>query len=802
MPKNFLPTGIEFAPSGTDEVSLGNLEIAALPDGSFLALWCTREQNGAESTIYAQRFDAQGLMIGKEFRVGALPEGRQTNPSLAVLSNGDFAITWTHTVGSSDSRYYLQRYNVDGTEVDLDLLGTETNLRVSPESSIVATSNGGYSVSWVGAASDNWKYGRIFTQVYTEDGQAVGGAVHHFGSYHVRKNDSGPDSASLPNGATIVTWEAYRGDSIKAALVGVDGKIIKSVFTVNSHGKGEQTSPSVASLDDGGFVIGFVSRKSSSSETVIYARIFDEDGNPVSKDIEVSGFASGSHYRPTVLGLPDGGFLVGWNSTDLGIVVKRFGSNGEEIGEYLVLNRRGGVEIGLTFVTENLVAVAWENLRGADFGLSGEILILNTLAKGALIVEGEASTGSTLVANSLRILDVDGIDETTIAFNWLRDGIAIAGANGTSYTLSETDVGSRISVAFSYRDDAGFDERVFSLPTEAVTRAGVSLSGTVSDDKLDGTNGRDKISGNGGDDTIRGFADLDNLSGGKGADKIYGHAGKDSIIGGAGDDMLFGGNGNDTLEGKSGDDLLVGGNGNDVLLGGGSNDKIYGADGKDTLKGEKGEDTLDGGPGDDKLYGNAEVDYLTGGMGADVLFGGGGDDRLEGGEGKDILSGGVGADRLFGDSEDDRINGGHGHDYLKGGDGEDELKGKSGDDILNGGDGRDHLFGGDGEDILKGGRQSDLLWGQSGDDELTGGFGRDTFVFSRGLDIVTDFDASSDLETIDLRYLPFVTDYNQLVLDGHLKQVESDVVIDDFSGNKTRLLNVQLSDLEADHFIF
>lgn len=90
----------------------------------------------------------------------------------------------------------------------------------------------------------------------------------------------------------------------------------------------------------------------------------------------------------------------------------------------------------------------------------------------------------------------------------------------------------------------------------------------------------------------------------------------------------------------------------------------------------------------------------------------------------------------------------------------DVIFGRAGDDALSGGGGRtnyfsdgleldstnssDFLFGGAGDDMLHGYDGSDVLHGGDGDDYLVGGGGADTFIFTKGDDIIEDFDYRVD----------------------------------------------------------
>lgn len=332
------------------------------------------------------------------------------------------------------------------------------------------------------------------------------------------------------------------------------------------------------------------------------------------------------------------------------------------------------------------------------------------------------------------------------------------------------------------------------------------LEGGLDNDLLEGGDGDDELYGGGtGDDTLRGGRGSDFLFGESGNDLLEGGDGFDLLNGGAGDDTLLGGNGNDRLFGNLGSDSLDGGAGNDTLYGGPSgNDTLKGGTGNDLIFGEAGADILLGDDGFDTLWGGTGNDLLIGGADDDWLDGGAGDDRLFGGSGSDTMTGGQGSDLLFGEDGNDVMDGGDGFDLLNGGAGDDRLSGGSGNDRLEGNLGADYLDGGPGDDILfgGGGNWSDTLIGGAGNDRLTGEAGADLFVFADGFgqDTITDFDAFSSTERIDLRAVSAITDFADL-LANHLSQSGANTIITD-GINAITLLNVSLSDLGADDFDF
>jgi len=239
---------------------------------------------------------------------------------------------------------------------------------------------------------------------------------------------------------------------------------------------------------------------------------------------------------------------------------------------------------------------------------------------------------------------------------------------------------------------------------------------------------------------------------------------------------------------------LTGTSGRDWIDGSAANDSIFGYAGRDVLDGGLGNDIIRGGSGADRMLGGAGRDNIDGGLGHDTLKGGSGSDVLNGNAGNDRIMGGIGRDTL---------NGGDGNDYLTGERGNDSMLGGTGLDILLGGGGNDVIRGGRGSDVIRGGLGFDTIEGGLGNDRLEGNANADTFLFAdgHGDDTISDFDATNNAERIDLSGISAINGYTDLV-NNHLTQVGSDVLINTGGGNTILLRNVDLADLDANDFLF
>lgn len=102
----------------------------------------------------------------------------------------------------------------------------------------------------------------------------------------------------------------------------------------------------------------------------------------------------------------------------------------------------------------------------------------NNPPSGTVSIGGTPIQGNTLTAsNSLE--DLDGIPVDGIVYQWSANSIAIAGANSSSYLLTQAEVGAVITVSASYTDNLGTNESVGSEPTAAVANTNDSPTGSV-----------------------------------------------------------------------------------------------------------------------------------------------------------------------------------------------------------------------------------------------------------------------------------------------------------------------------------
>ena len=103
-------------------------------------------------------------------------------------------------------------------------------------------------------------------------------------------------------------------------------------------------------------------------------------------------------------------------------------------------------------------------------------LINNTVPTGSVLITGTAAEDQTLTASNT-LADEDGLGD--ISYQWSADGVAITDATSETLTITQSEVGKKITVTASYTDQQGTEESATSAETDTVTNVNDDPAGSV-----------------------------------------------------------------------------------------------------------------------------------------------------------------------------------------------------------------------------------------------------------------------------------------------------------------------------------
>lgn len=610
-------------------------------------------QDGSQSSVYAQRYNANGTKVGSEFRVNTYSTGSQREAKVAMAPTGDFIVTWSsENQDGSGYGVYAQRYTANGVKYGSEF---RINDQVSSDQKLPAIAMNGLSdfvVTWqsngqagdqqgvyakrqftgmdITAASAEKSEGNANTTAFTFMVTRVGDVSESSSANYV-VNGGSANAADfggvLPSGQ--ITFAA--GETSKMLTIAVTGDTIvetDETFTVTlSNVVGAVLTKSQA--------VGTILNDDISDTTYIYGTNSDDVLNGSIQKDNINGYGG----NDTLRGLAGDDTLNGGDGIDTADYSLATGP--------VVVSLRAGTASG----NGNDLLIGIENLFGSSFD---DILAGDAAAN---LLDGGGGVDTVSYAQSTQAVSVNL--DTGVNTGGDAEGdvlLGIANVIGSSY--ADTLTGDNDSNLLDGGDGADNLNGNGGADTLLGGYGNDTLSGGTSADLLDGGAGSNTASyalsnasvavslstgvGSGGHAQGDHLTNIQNLIGSSFADTLIGDSQANLLMGGAGADLLIGGAGADSLDGGANIDTIS----YDASLQGVFLSLYSGAATGGDAEGDvlTGIENLVGSAFADVLAGSSSANLLMAGAGDDVLSGNGGADTLIGGLGNDTLTGGAGAD--------------------------------------------------------------------------------------------------------------------------------------------------------------
>jgi serine/threonine protein kinase len=273
--------------------------------------------------------------------------GNQASPSLAVLPDGGFLAVWVsnHEDGATNHVY--------GRRFKADLSPTGATFRVSTHEQgdrkvplAVAFPDGRALVFWHSDGQDGSGWG-LYGQWYDRNGDRFRSEFLLNDGY--TKDVQGmPAAALFDNQDFVVTWHSGGQDGddfgIVARLYRADGSPEGAELIVNQQTKGRQRFPTAATLPDGRFLVAWESDSAQEKDPYgIQAQILERDGRRANAAFQVNSHVEGRQRYPAAFRTTDGRIVVAWTGEEQdgsgrGIFGQVLAADGSRIGQEFQAN--------------------------------------------------------------------------------------------------------------------------------------------------------------------------------------------------------------------------------------------------------------------------------------------------------------------------------------------------------------------------------------------------------------------------------------------------------------------------------
>lgn len=320
--------------------------VAAGGNNSFVVVWESFDQNGSfDYDVFGQRLSSQGTFVGGEFLVNAYTTDDQQAPAVAAAADGSFVVAWESSgqEGGLDYGVFARRFNSSGGALGSDFRANTYTSGDQRSPSLGTAGDGSFVVVWQSDGQDgSFGYG-VFGQRFSGAGAAVGGEFQ-VNSY-TSDDQQAPAITVADDGSFVVVWESSGQEGgVNYGVFGqrfaASGSANGTEFAINTYTSGDQQDPSVANTADGGFIVAWTSMvQDGGVDAGVFAQQFDTSGAVVGSEFEVNQFTTDAQERPSIAALPQGGFVVAWESSgqeggiDYGVVARQYSGSATMCGD-------------------------------------------------------------------------------------------------------------------------------------------------------------------------------------------------------------------------------------------------------------------------------------------------------------------------------------------------------------------------------------------------------------------------------------------------------------------------------------
>uniref|UniRef100_UPI00286F8B85 Tc toxin subunit A-related protein n=1 Tax=Aeromonas aquatica TaxID=558964 RepID=UPI00286F8B85 len=164
---------------------------------------------------------------------------------------------------------------------------------------------------------------------------------------YITGDQNSPCVGQLPDGGWVVVWQCWdlQGYGVFLQRYTAYGEKVGGEIRIdtNTYAGGSPSGANISALIDGGWVVTWHSSGPDGSSYGIFQQRYDASGIPVGSIAQVNTQAANWQVYPGIRGLKDGGWVVSWRNDALGsnnnsISQQRFDRSGKAIGNETLVN--------------------------------------------------------------------------------------------------------------------------------------------------------------------------------------------------------------------------------------------------------------------------------------------------------------------------------------------------------------------------------------------------------------------------------------------------------------------------------
>lgn len=282
---------------------------------------------------------------GAEYALSRLLLGDQTRPNVSLTAQGGYAVWQDNVTDGNGLGIGAVQLNASLSPIPTRLFRVNEQAADDQENPVVQVlADGGAVFVWQGGPLGQQD---IWARFLSPAGTFTTGDLRV--NTHVPSQQMDPALTRLADGSLVVVWSSQEQDGHLQGIFGQrlspTGEKLGPEFRVNQFVAYNQRTPAVTTLEDGRFVVAWVSEQQRFENSVdVYARFYDASGEPAGGEFRLNATAN-LCATPDVAPGWGGGFVAVWSERALAnltnmwdVVVGKFDGTGQSAAAQPRLN--------------------------------------------------------------------------------------------------------------------------------------------------------------------------------------------------------------------------------------------------------------------------------------------------------------------------------------------------------------------------------------------------------------------------------------------------------------------------------
>lgn len=290
-----------------DGIAQGQPSVTGLDGGRFVVAYTTTV--GGLPRIAYKIVEAGG-QAGAQMLADAVPALDTAMPDVVKLANGSFAIAWR-----ADGQVHVRSFDAAGNALGVEQVHGQLGTAFNPS---IGAAGGGYTVAWGEIGDGNIYAARQGGAATVVSGDGLAASIATAAPL--------PSLATLLDGGYVVAWDSYANEPLGFSMSDIFfqrydafGNKVGAMTQANVDSGGGRFEAEVTALSDGSFVIAWQSSNGDFEGNGVFGRRFDAAGNALDmREFAINELRAGDQASPALTALANGGFASAWVDTASG----------------------------------------------------------------------------------------------------------------------------------------------------------------------------------------------------------------------------------------------------------------------------------------------------------------------------------------------------------------------------------------------------------------------------------------------------------------------------------------------------